>query len=134
MVSIADFKLPDGRMDWPRYNAARRVEIQAEVDAGKWCSRCGHYLLFAKGHPDKCHSCKSLDGPGEVSHHKYIRCPKCFRSFDPSDADYYSLYREGDHQVTCGDCSHQFDVSTRISYTFTSPAKLAPEAPAESDE
>lgn len=133
MVSIADFKLADGRMDWPRYNAARQVEIAAEVAAGKWCSRCGHYLLFAKGHPDKCYSCKQLDNSGEVTHHKYIRCPKCLRTFDPSDADYYSLYRDGDHDIACPDCSHSFLISTRTSYTFTSPAKLDP-AVAEHEE
>ncbi len=133
MISFADYKKPDGSVDWERYRVAQRAEREAEVNAGKWCSRCGHYLLFAKGHPNKCQECKSLDEPGEVQHHKFIRCPKCGRSFDPSDADYYSVYGDGEHKVTCGDCSHQFEISTRVSYTFTSPAKLDP-ATAEHEE
>ncbi len=134
MISFSDYRLADGAVDWPRYNAARQREIADEVATGKWCSRCGHYLLFAKGHRDKCFSCKALDQPGECQHSKFIRCPACGRSFDPSEQDYYSLYADGEHRITCGDCNHQFEISTRTSYTFTSPARLAPAAAAPEDE
>lgn len=134
MISFADYKGPDGAVDWKRYNAARQAEIAAEVAAGKWCSRCGHYLLFAKGHPDKCFACKALDKPSECEHHKFIRCPACGRTFDPSEQDYYSLYKDGEHRITCGDCNHQFEISTRTSYTFTSPARLEPAAAPEPEE
>ena len=134
MISISDYKTADGGVDWKRYHAAQRVEHAAEVAAGRWCTRCNAYLLWAKGRPDKCGSCKALDQPGECQHSKFIRCPACGRAFDPSEQDYYSLYADGEHKITCGDCNHQYEISTRTSYTFTSPARLAPAAAPEVDE
>ena len=125
MISIADFKGADGAVDWNKYHAAKKIEHDREVNEGRWCSRCGQYLLFAKGHRDQCVSCKSLDKPEECQHSRFIRCPACGRSFDPSEQDYYSVYREGEHQVMCGDCNHQLEISTRVTHTFTSPARIA---------
>lgn len=134
MIQITDFKSADGVVDWTRYNAAKAAEHKREIAAGRWCTRCGAYLLWAKGHPDKCTSCKALDQPAECQHSKFIRCPKCGRAFDPSEQDYYSLYAEGEHRIMCGDCNHPFEISTRTSHTFTSPARLDPAAPPEPEE
>lgn len=134
MISFADFKKEDGSVDWPRYQEARAVEHKAEIDAGKYCYKCDRYILFPKGHRERCPACVALADPAECDHPKFVRCPKCGRSFEPAALDSYELYEAGEHKVTCGDCDHQFEVSTRVSYTFTSPAKLAPEAPTEPEE
>lgn len=124
MITLADFTGADGKIDWPAYRAASALQHQADVAAGKWCSECNRYLLWPKGVRDQCLACKRLKEPAECDHHKMVRCPKCGLAFDPSEQDYYSLYSDGEHQVTCGECSHQFEITTRTSYTFTSPARI----------
>lgn len=129
MILFSDFKKADGSLDWDAYRAAKNIEHKAEVAEGKYCYQCDRYLLWPKGHRELCSECKEVNGPGECSHHRYVRCPKCGRHFDPGEQDYYSLYEGGEHKVTCGDCSHQFEVSTRVSYTFTSPARIEGSTP-----
>lgn len=35
--------------------------------------------------------------------------------------DNYTLYEDGDHDVFCEDCGHEFMVTTYVSYSFCSP-------------
>lgn len=127
MPSISAFKDAAGQIDWPRYHAAARAERDQETREGKWCSLCGAYIMWPKGGPVKCYECKAAEKPAELSHPKYVRCPKCTKTFDPGDCDYTSLYREGDHPVACPDCSHQFEISTHVRHTFTSPPLIVSE-------
>ena len=47
------------------------------------------------------------------------KCPHCGADCEISQNDWYSLYEEGEHEVTCPDCDRDFIVSTSVSYTFT---------------
>jgi hypothetical protein len=31
------------------------------------------------------------------------------------------VFEEGEHKVSCDECGHDFEVSTYVSHTFTSP-------------
>lgn len=125
MPNIADFKDASGKVDWTAYHAASNRERQAEIDRGMWCYQCHAYIIFSNGHRTKCAQCNRLDGPEEVRHDKFVRCPACVATFEPSDADYYSLYRDGEHTVHCPHCSAEFEITTHVSYTFTSPARIS---------
>ncbi len=127
MPNIADFKDASGQVNWPAYHAASQRERQAEIDSGQWCYQCGAYIIFSSrtAGRTRCSQCNRLDQPEEVRHDKFVRCPKCARAFDPSQADYYQLYREGEHTVHCPDCSERFEIETHVSYTFTSPARIS---------
>lgn len=118
MVNFEDFQ-ENNKIDWVAYR-------KAKVAAGEECYQCGGFILFAKGVPALCISCQELDtSDQEVSHSKLIRCPKCkHASFvDEYSCDSRYIYDEGEHEVTCNNCNHQFSISTHVTYLFTSPAK-----------
>jgi DNA-directed RNA polymerase subunit RPC12/RpoP len=117
-TKLDDYKKPNGDIDWNSYHAAQKA-------SGEVCSQCGNYLVWGKGHPDRCGSCKALDDSGEVSHHSTIRCPACGHQMEASD---HELYEDGAHDVVCGECDHEFEVEVSISFTFTSPARKEEEA------
>jgi hypothetical protein len=101
-----------------------------EVDAGMWCYQCGGLarLLgdWKPGYKRLCHSCDALkNGEGEVSHHDCVRCPKCGSMWSPCEGDNYDLLGDGEHDVTCCECEHEFEITTTIMYKFTSPARIA---------
>lgn len=48
----------------------------------------------------------------------------CGGDWNVFETDDYDLYSEGEHEVTCIDCNHEFEVSTTISYNFQSPKRL----------
>lgn len=132
-VSFADHKGTDGKIDWNAYNAASEVARKADVDDGVYCYKCGMYIIFGRGSGRQlCQQCRGLYESCEVTHDKLIRCPACSDTIRPSD-DHYDLYGDGEHQITCDECSHSFEVSTRVSYSFTSPA-LITAAATEGDE
>lgn len=128
MTSIDDYKKADGRIDWDAYNAA-------QVRAGEKCSRCGHFIVFARGYRDECHSCKALDeDKGEVWHDDKVRCPKCRHTMDVHGSELYELYEEGTHDISCRSCDHDFEVTTRVQHSFMSPDLIKPEESAVSEE
>lgn len=47
------------------------------------------------------------------------RCPHCGAECDVSDNDWWRLYEEGEHEVSCPHCDDDFTVSTRVSYSFS---------------
>lgn len=47
------------------------------------------------------------------------KCPHCGDECDVSENDWWHLYEEGEHDVTCPNCEHDFTVYTRVSYTFS---------------
>lgn len=110
----------DGKTDMRSYNAAQLAN-------GDRCSECGVYIMFPKGHRDKCRSCeKARTDDGELTHTEKIRCPKCrhmMNSEDVAECTDYRLYNGNeDTKVTCLECDHEFEVVTHISYSFVSPA------------
>jgi len=47
------------------------------------------------------------------------KCPHCGVTSRIDDNEWYELYEEGMHEVTCPDCDLDFSVSTSVSYSFT---------------
>jgi hypothetical protein len=126
ITSISDHKLADGTLNWESYRLAQKAN-------GEICSKCGGYtsIFGGKGHPDQCPSCKSMDEPSEATHHSTIRCPACGHQMDVRDMERGELYEDGEHDVTCNECEHEFEVSTSVSFSFESPARVAPKADAD---
>jgi hypothetical protein len=104
-----------------------------EVDTGQWCYQCGALAALMgdwnPGYKRLCHSCRSLATEKcEVRHNSYVRCPKCGFKWSPCDDGDYDLLSEDTRETTCGECDHEFEVATSITYTFTSPAMLVEDA------
>ena len=112
---LDDFKKPDGSIDWEAYT-------KAQVATGERCRKCGSYILFGSGYAQECSSCKRLQTDGEVAHESFIRCPACGQTFNPCGD--YDVYNEGENDITCPSCAHEFTIETRITCSFTSPARL----------
>lgn len=64
---------------------------------------------------------------GEVSHGDYIRCPACGSRIVVHDGDSYELLSDGEHEVMCNECEFEFEITTDVTYAFTSPARLEKE-------
>ena len=47
------------------------------------------------------------------------KCPHCGDAADVSENEWWRLYEEGEHEVTCPACDLDFAVSMRVSYTFS---------------
>ena len=47
------------------------------------------------------------------------KCPHSGESHKVSDREWWELYEEGDHTVTCPSCDHDFIVRTSVSYSFS---------------
>jgi hypothetical protein len=47
------------------------------------------------------------------------KCPHCGYDCDVSQNEWWRLYEEGEHEVTCPSCDNDFTVSTRVSYSFS---------------
>ena len=117
MIRIDDYKTENGDIDWAACRAAQKA-------AGATCSRCGRYLFGAEGSPQECFSCLSLDKPEEVAHDSTVRCPDCGYTWDVHNGDYCELFEDGEHNVTCQECDHDFEISTSVSWSFRSPPRL----------
>ena len=123
MTFINDHKKEDGTTDWNAYNAA-------QVACGDICQTCGKYILniriFGPARdpaPQDCTDCRSMNtDDGEVTHDKYLRCPKCKNKWDPFECEDYHVAGDGEHDVYCVECDHTFEVVTHVSHSFESPA------------
>lgn len=129
MIEMDAYRGADGQIRWNEYEKAKTAN-------GERCTQCQCFVYPPKGHPTKCVSCETIGNqPGEVSHEKLIRCPKCQDTFSPGDREAYELYSDGTHEVTCGECDHEFQVRTWVSYSFDSPALIQePEEEEETDD
>ena len=47
------------------------------------------------------------------------KCPHCGEVCDVGANDWWRLYEEGEHEVSCPHCDGDFSVSTRVSYSFS---------------
>lgn len=103
----------------------RRLDAERKVktEQGEYCYRCGTWILCLTppGYRRLCVQCRDVDRPGELDHSKFIRCPKCGKSWNPYDSEDFQVYESGNHDVQCDDCGHDFEVETSVSYSFTSP-------------
>lgn len=129
MPYLSDHKNPDGSTNWETYRAADRAERDQEKRDGTRCSTCETYIsiTFKKGSPEECYDCKEAQKPGELRYSAKPRCPACMKTWNPGDTDDYDLYNEGEHEVTCPNCEHKFEVSTHVEYSFTSPERVTEE-------
>ncbi len=116
-VKSVDFKDADGGIDWKAFQKAR-------LENGEVCESCRDSIVYPRGHRASCLDCEDLSLADEVSHGSRIRCPKCGAVWDPHEAENYDVFEDGEHEVSCQECDCDFTVSTDVSYTFTSPAKL----------
>lgn len=57
--------------------------------------------------------------PSEFWRADQPKCPHCGESCDISDNDWWRLYEEGEHEVSCPHCDGDFTVSTAVSYSFS---------------
>lgn len=124
MPSLETYRKPDGSLDHAAYNDAVKRERIERQGKGELCSRCERFIVYAKGYPQICGECKSLGEQGEIHHDSEVRCPKCGKSWEVGNGDDYELYGEGSHDVTCGSCDHEFEITTWVSYTFLSPERI----------
>jgi len=125
-MTILDFKNEDGSFDWTAYGAAKKAEKEERKKSGKECYQCGAYIIFGgKGYRELCYDCRLLrDDTSETTSDNYIRCPKCKGLSLVHDGDHYDLYEEGEHDITCLDCGHEYQIETSVTYSFQSPAVL----------
>jgi uncharacterized C2H2 Zn-finger protein len=123
--------------------ARMKSEELRDVADGTRCFRCKAYLpgwgLSSKpGYKKACYECAQIDTPDEVRNCKFIRCPKCGHSFNPFDGDpgdfSNDILRDGESDVICGQCDHQFEVTTNVSYTWDSPPRIEEEPEPEDEE
>lgn len=128
-LAFKDYEDPTtGKIDWKAYNAA-------EVQAGQKCTCCGGLIYPGKGHPSRCADCENLDADPELNHDSRVRCPKCRNHWAPSENEEYKLaYEDGEHEVTCDNCGHEFTVTTHVSYSYTSPAMIQDDPEPEAEE
>lgn len=123
MAKIEDYRLPNGCINWASYQ-------KAQIADGDICSRCHQYIVsiaHTKGE-QLCYSCShlDLDKSESVDHSKFARCPKCGYLSDLSQWDGCAsfVYQEGEHLVGCNECDYDFEISTTVEYTFTSPPMI----------
>lgn len=63
--------------------------------------------------------CKDALGRLEFFACDQPKCPHCGHECDVSANDWWRLYEEGEHEVTCPFCDGDFSVATRVSYSFS---------------
>lgn len=128
MISINDYRKPDGSVDWERFE-------DAQIDAGEICFRCRSIrplyiedILRQRSGKYLCGSCSAIDNDAsEVLHETFVRCPHCKETFSPEelyhrDPDYGEYLEGGSHRCECRACGKEVAFSTRIHFTFVSPA------------
>lgn len=61
---------------------------------------------------------KSGDG-WDFRYNKEPKCPHCAHDCRISHNEWWQLYEEGEQQVECPICDHEFTVSTSVEYRFS---------------
>ncbi len=121
MVKMDDFRGEDKCIDWHAFH-------KAQIEAGEICQRCQTHItlsMFNKGIATLCYQCReATEKTEELWHDKFVRCPKCGHLWDPSECEDYDLLGDGEHDATCPECDHDFEISTSISFSFKSPERI----------
>lgn len=127
MINFNDHKNEDGSTDWESYR-------KAQIDAGDRCYKCDVHIsnvrigIFARqASPQMCQACQHLADDCSVEHEQFFRCPVCGEVTLVFENEYYELCQEGEHNVTCPDCDHKFEVITTVTYSFESPERITQE-------
>jgi uncharacterized Zn-finger protein len=55
----------------------------------------------------------------ELFRNKDPKCPHCGYVCRIADHEWWELYDDGDHEVTCPSCDREFTVETCVSYSFS---------------
>lgn len=109
----------EGNIDWVEHH-------RQQVATGRICSCCASIILRSTDTPQRCFACEQAElNDTEIDHESYVRCPACNEHIRPEDD--HDMYNEGENAVCCERCDYEFDVTTSISYTFTSPPRLSEE-------
>jgi uncharacterized protein YlaI len=125
MIKMEDYRSKDGNIDWSSY-------YKAQTDAGEKCYECGKYIfnMFKRDYiarREKCKECNLLEtNSDEVNHHSFIRCPKCRATMNIHNFESYELHNDGEHEIMCQECEHEFEIRTDIEYSFSSPELIKP--------
>ena len=118
-TNIDEFKKDDDTIDWQALEEAR-------IKSGEACSQCKSFILFPTGTETKCGNCQEFDESKEsVEHGTLVRCPSCKHQWDieryfSSNAE-YDIFEEGEHNIICPECEHEFEVTTKILRSYISP-------------
>lgn len=126
MLDFEKCRLPDGAFDHKKYDELRKQENAERKAKGELCQLpgCNRFIVYSQGHPQICSDCKALDKPEELDHPSDIRCPKCGHHWSVWETDDHELYAEGEHDVKCDRCNHEFMIVTEITYSFESPERI----------
>lgn len=123
MIQTDDYKNHEGKVDWKALREAR-------VEAGEICQTCfEHFHLFI-GRKRSCEDCLKLEQEeNEVETASIVRCPFC-KHKKPIDGemDAYTIYEEGSHLLTCDECDEDFEIRTKVQFSFISPKLTEREA------
>ncbi len=122
MANFKDFEDDKGKVDWTAYHKRRK-------DIGEECFECGRLIhldgIDAPGHPEKCRDCNDMSvDKEEVTHEDFIRCPACRNQMRIIGGNDFDCYDAGEHEIMCDECEFEFEITTDVTYTFTSPAML----------
>lgn len=136
---INDYRIdkndPTSDINWSEYNKVDKQYRAYEISIGVYCYKCKNFIFSNTGYKTLCYSCENLiNSKEEIRHDSFIRCPKCKNISNVCDIEEYHLYDDGEHNTTCGKCDHEFEVSTSISYSFTSPELLENNEDEDEDE
>lgn len=116
MLTMKDFELPDGTVDWPAMRAAERA-------AGHRCRRCDDLILWPDPKTGICGDCQGLEGREEIWSDNGIRCPACgeiHRIYNLWERD---IHEEGTHEMYCSECDHLFEIETMVTRSYKSPER-----------
>jgi DNA-directed RNA polymerase subunit RPC12/RpoP len=117
MVDIENYENENGEINWVEYN-------KAKIENGDECYTCGTQIFFSKGCRQQCSQCDNIKKDKKLSHDKFVRCPKCRKTWNPMGSEDWELFQEGDHGIWCNDCGHEFEIYVIVKYTFKSPKLL----------
>lgn len=57
--------------------------------------------------------------PSDFGANKQPRCPHCGAECSVIENEWWKLYEEGEHEVSCPHCEGDFSVSVRVSYSYS---------------
>ena len=101
---------------------------KAEIEEGLWCYQCGGMASsplgkLTCGYRRLCYHCRKFNtSPEEVTDSKFVRCPKCRERWEGYELCSYEGLEDGEHEITCPGCEHEFTVTVATEFHFTSPA------------
>lgn len=99
------------------------MSTETDINNGERCRQCRAWIfhIYPPGHSMLCVECGQLELEGECSHRSRLRCPQCMHSWDVWEGDDSGIFEDGSFEVSCPSCDHDFEITTSVSYVFTSP-------------